>query len=70
MTLVELQQRAANVVALQAAIKEHSMLYQADLKERCARWLGLSYDEFYHLPYTQWADVRAYCRAHGGPSNY
>lgn len=70
MGIAGIETRAAEIGVLQEAIKEYGMLYQADLKERCARWLGMPFDEFYHLPYGQWADVRVYCRNNGGLANY
>lgn len=60
MTVEEIMQSAAEVGAMQAVLKEQTMIYQREDKISNAEFLGLQHDVFFHLPYVVWSQISQY----------
>jgi len=52
--IVELEK----IEVLKSQIKERSLIYQADLKERVAEKNNIPFDSYYDLPYKEWSKIR------------
>lgn len=56
---VKLMEDIARVAALKQIVKDRSMIYQVADKEAAAKANGVPLNTYYHIPYVEWAPIRA-----------
>lgn len=59
MTPEEIHQSLISLQPLRDELRSRAMIYQVEEKEFAATRQGLSPTTYHHLPYAEWAEVRA-----------